>query len=128
MIGAIVMEHRWSDRVFSSLDVLLVKNDIPVVSCKASNIGLYGMFVKTGPVRYARNSVLDVEFPVSTKERQKKTKRVPVYVVHQSEDGLGLAFRDESPETIGFVKKLIQNITNTKSIRTSLRNSEAASG
>jgi hypothetical protein len=122
------MEHRWSDRVFSSLDVLLFKNDIPVVSCKASNIGLYGMFVKTGPVRYARNSVLDVEFPVSDKVRQKKTRRVPVYVVHQSDEGLGLAFRDETPETVGFVKKIIQSLNNEKSLGNPVKNREAVAG
>jgi uncharacterized lipoprotein YajG len=117
------MEHRWSDRIFSSFDVLLFNNNIPVVECKASNIGLYGMFVKTGPVRYARNSVLDVEIVTDAKKHPKKY-RLPAYVVHQSKEGLGLAFKDDNPDVIGVIKNLIRNVSNNRSPGNLIRGNE----
>lgn len=104
------MEHRWSDRISSSLEVLLFDNNIPVMTCKARNISIYGMFVKTGPVRYEGNRVLEAEF-VFGRNGRKKRCRIPAYVIHQSNEGLGLMFRDENLDTIDFVKNVIQEMS-----------------
>jgi hypothetical protein len=104
------MEHRWSDRIPSSIEVLLFHNNIPVVTCKAGNISHYGMFVKTGPVRYERNSQLEVEFIFNTKGRKKRF-RIPAYVIHQSREGLGLMFSDDSQDTIHYIKGVIQDMS-----------------
>lgn len=103
------MEHRWSDRIPSSIEVLLFHNNIPVVTCKAGNISHYGMFVKTGPVRYERNSQLEVEFVFNAKGR-KKRYRIPAYVIHNSKDGLGLMYGDDSQDTINYIKGVIQGM------------------
>lgn len=109
------MEHRWSDRIPSSLEVLLFRNNIPVATCKTRNISIYGMFAITGPLKYERNSLLEVEFVFSTQGR-KKRYRIPAYVVHQTNEGLGLMFGDETPETISFIKNVIQGIPCADSI------------
>jgi len=119
------MEHRWSDRRSSSLEVLLFRNNIPVVTCKTRNISIYGVFVITGPVRYERNSVLEVEFVLSTKGR-KKRYRIPAYVIHQSKEGLGLMFRDENPETTNFIKNVIQEVSGADSVDKLLVNNKSS--
>jgi len=112
------MEHRGSDRVFSDLSVVLFKNNVPVISCKASNLSVYGLFVKTGPVKFRRNSILEVEFVTPTNSKSlKKSRRIPVYVVHHTKQGLGLAFMHEGPQIVGFVKKLINEASNAMSPR-----------
>lgn len=121
------MEHRGSDRVFSDFNVVLFKNNVPVITCKASNVSVYGLFVKTGPVKFHRNSILEVEF-VTTSKSRKKIRRIPVYVVHHTKQGLGLAFMHEGPEIIGFVKKLINDTSNAMSLRSMSENNSLIMG
>lgn len=114
------MEHRWSDRISSSLEVSLFHNNIPVVACKTANISAHGMFVRTGPVAYARNSVLEVEFSPGEysanegdagRKRRPKKYRIPAYVIHQSKDGLGLMFRDDDSDAVDVMNMVMRGIS-----------------
>ncbi|MDT8384124.1 MAG: PilZ domain-containing protein [Gammaproteobacteria bacterium] len=114
------MEHRWSDRISSVLEVSLFHNNIPVVACKTANISAHGMFVRTGPVAYARNSVLEVEFSPDKssageddagRKRRAKKYRIPAYVIHQSKEGLGLMFRDDDSDAVSVMNAVMRDIS-----------------
>lgn len=108
------MEHRWSERIPASFDVLLFKNNTPVATCKVNDISMYGVFIKSGPVKYPVNSVIDVGFTNNT-ENRKKVIRLSAYVARTSDEGIGLAFYDENIETFENIRKLIKEASNENS-------------
>ena len=81
------MEHRCSKRVCNSEKVLIHHNSLPVASCKMRNISVGGMFVETGPLTYRKNTPLKVEFTLGH-----TCFRLPVMVVNQTNEGMGLMF------------------------------------
>lgn len=85
------MEHRWNKRLPIAINVLLYHNSIPVVRCKTRDIGASGLFVETGPVTYARNTILEVEFVVESHQDRQRYRLLSM-VVQRAKDGMGLEF------------------------------------
>lgn len=86
------MEQRWSKRYPAEVDVTLYQYGLAVACCTARDVGIEGMFVAAGPLRYGTNTQLDVEFEVQWNRRFNRNKRfrLPVIVVHNAKGGLGL--------------------------------------
>ena len=89
------MENRWSARTPFTAQVTLHHNSLPVAQCRASNIGLGGLFIKTGPLTYPRNSILEVDIKLNT-DLGPERFRLRTCVVNSSETGLGLMFLDSN--------------------------------
>lgn len=88
------MEHRWSIRKPVVFDVLVFNEEHRGVTCRAYNIGMEGMFIGTGSLRVARNSILDIEFALNDRSGQRVSYRIPVFVRHVSNGGIGIMFRN----------------------------------
>lgn len=88
------MEHRWSIRKPIALEVLVFNGGDPGIACLAYNIGMEGMFIGTGPLPVARNSILEIEFALNDKSGQSVNYRIPVFVRHVSNGGIGIMFRN----------------------------------
>jgi hypothetical protein len=100
------MEHRWSARLPTTTKVTIYHNRIPVVLCRANDIGMGGMFVETGPLSYPRNTTLEVEFELDTK-LESKLFHVRACVVYGSEDGLGLVFLDSNSVLTRTIRQML---------------------
>lgn len=85
------MEKRVFARYPGRLKFLLYRNSMPVVTCLSENIGPDGMFVRSSPLSYARNTLIDVEFEVRRDTRPSRY-RLPAKVVYTTEKGMGLRF------------------------------------
>lgn len=86
------MEHRWSKRYPTEVDVQLYQHGHQIAVCKARDIGIEGMFLDTGPLFYRANTLLDVEFRVepSCRHNGQSSYRIPVIVIHNANHGIGL--------------------------------------
>ncbi len=83
------IEHRWSSRKQINLDVNLYYPPIGTVNGRTRNISLEGMFVDLKGVHIPAQARLEVAFTAEL--HGKRTEhRLPAYVVHQGEDGIGL--------------------------------------
>ena len=100
------MEHRWSVRVPFTTQVILHHNGLPVAVCKSSDIGLGGLFIKTGPLTYPRNSVLHIEIELNT-ELGPKRFRLRTSVVFSSESGMGLMFLESNSAVSRTIRQLL---------------------
>lgn len=72
------------------LSILIYHNDIPVVRCTPKYIGLLGMYLHAGPVKFHTHARLDVEFIIDGEKDQRF--RMPAIVTSSSRQGLGLTF------------------------------------
>ncbi len=86
------MEHRLSSRYPATIAVQLYQHGKAVAWCQARDVGSDGIFVDTGPLFYRRHTLLDLEFEVEVNHQFhiRRKYRVPVTVVHNTNDGLGL--------------------------------------
>ena len=83
------MEHRCSVRKPLEVQLLLYKHGLPVHSGVSRDLGLGGVFVKTGTYEWRKNEYLEVEF----KDVEGRAgMRLPAVVVHHSSQGAGLMF------------------------------------
>ena len=89
------MEHRCSKRFSQSEKILIHHNALPVAFCKMRNISVGGMFIETGPLTYRKNTPLEVEFVLND-----RWFRLPVMVVNQTKEGMGLMFLEPDPVVI----------------------------
>ena len=83
------LEHRWSSRKEISLDVNLYYPPVGMINGTTRNISLEGMFVDTHGIDIPRQARLEVAFRTQHGNRE-KVHRLPAYVVHGSEGGVGL--------------------------------------
>lgn len=112
------MEHRWYKRLPIAINVLLYHNSIPVVRCKTRDIGASGLFVETGPVTYATNTMLEVEFVVESHQGHQRY-RLPSMVVQRANNGMGLVFSKAEPNVFQALQQKIPS-TNYRSQTDSL--------
>ena len=86
------MEHRWSSRFPTAIAVQLYQHGKSVAWCQARDVGTDGVFVDAGPLIYRPHTLLDLEFEVEVSRRFHISRkyRVPVTVVHNANEGLGL--------------------------------------
>lgn len=82
------MEHRCSIRKHIAIRVLFYKHGLPVLSGLSRDLGLGGLYVETGPFQWHKNECVDVELISSRGAKL----RLPVLVVHQRLQGVGLMF------------------------------------
>ena len=82
-------EHRWSSRKDINLDINLYYPPVGMINGKTRNVSLEGMFVELKGVQIPPQSRLEICF--TAENRGKATEhRLPAYVVHQREGGIGL--------------------------------------
>lgn len=85
------MEKRIYARHPGHIKFLLYRNRIPVVTCQSENIGPDGVFVRSSPVSYSRNTLIEVEFEVRRRGGSNRF-RLPAKVVYTTQNGMGLKF------------------------------------
>ncbi len=91
MDGDHKMEHRWSVRKPVNVGVALRRQGSNFKRFKTRDIGMEGVFVESGPDSWPEDTFLELELPLY--ENSKQTRhRVPVVVVHRSQNGMGLMF------------------------------------
>lgn len=83
------IEHRWSSRREIDLDVNLHYPPVGTINGKTRNISLEGMYVDLKGVRIPPQARLEISFVAETRGRPVE-HRLPAYVVHTREGGVGL--------------------------------------
>ncbi len=83
------IEHRWSSRREISLDVNLHYPPVGTINGTTRNISLEGMYVDLKGVRIPPQARLEISFVAEIGGRTVE-HRLPAYVVHQHDDGVGL--------------------------------------
>jgi hypothetical protein len=98
------MENRYSTRKTVALDVELHHGRTSFGTFKARNISLEGMFVETGPINLYPSDLIDATLTFGRKPTA--THEVRAVVVHHTDEGIGLMFRDYEPALLGFLSFL----------------------
>lgn len=83
------IEHRWSSRKDIHIDVNLFYPPVGMINGKTRNISLEGMFVDLKGVTIPPQTRLEICF-TSSNHGKTTEHRLPAYVVHGSERGVGL--------------------------------------
>jgi hypothetical protein len=100
------MEHRWSVRTPFTTKVTLYSNDLPFAVCNSRDIGLGGLFIKTGPLTYRKNWILDIDIELNTDFGMERF-RLRTSVVFISETGMGLMFLEPSSAMSRAIRRLL---------------------
>jgi hypothetical protein len=85
------MEHRWSVRKPARVEVALRREGASFNQFKTRDISMEGVFVESGPDSWPEDTFLELDLPLFENGRQVR-HRVPVVVVHRSQEGMGLMF------------------------------------
>ncbi|MGF1616048.1 MAG: PilZ domain-containing protein [Gammaproteobacteria bacterium] len=96
------MERRYQARRVLDLDVVLYDGQGRMGSFKARNLSLGGIYIETGPIDLCIGDLLDVSCVVDCHTVKKQKLRG--IVVHHTDQGVGVMFRDydvSSLETMG---------------------------
>lgn len=99
------MEHRWSARKPVDARASVYQRGAQVTCGSIGDIGLEGLFVRTGPVRLRRNSLVEVEFTIPTGGGERF--RIPALVTHKSEEGIGLMFHTFDQRAFRAIQALV---------------------
>jgi hypothetical protein len=92
----------------NDLSVLIYHNDIPVVRCKPKYVGLLGMFLCAGPVKFHSNTRLDVELIFG--EDEGRRLRLPAIVMISNRRGLGLTFLSPDHDSINGLREILNDL------------------
>jgi hypothetical protein len=83
------IEHRWSSRKNINIDISLYYPPVGVMNGKTRNISLEGMFVDLEGTTIPPQARLEICFTSENRGIQTEY-RLPAYVVHGSDQGIGL--------------------------------------
>jgi hypothetical protein len=83
------VEHRWSPRKPINMEVNLFYPPLGSVTGKTRNISLEGMYVEMNGTDIPQQARLEVAF-ITRHGEQERVHRLPAYVVHSHEHGVGL--------------------------------------
>lgn len=83
------LEHRWSSRKEINLNVHLYYPPVGMINGTTRNISLEGMYVSLNGVKIPPQARLEVCFTSDTRGKSIE-HRLPAYVVHGSDSGIGL--------------------------------------
>lgn len=83
------IEHRWSSRKNININVNLYYPPVGMINGKTRNISLEGMFVDLKGADIPPQARLEICFTAETQGKPIE-HRLPAYVVHGSEQGVGL--------------------------------------
>ncbi|MFZ0255347.1 MAG: PilZ domain-containing protein [Gammaproteobacteria bacterium] len=86
------MERRYQQRKALDLDVVLYDGQGPVGAFKARNLSIGGIYIETGPMDLCVGDLLDVFCLVDSHRAKRHNLRG--IVVHHTDDGVGVMFRD----------------------------------
>lgn len=87
------IEHRWSERKPIQIDVALYYGPLGTVPGKTRDISLEGMYVMTRGIDLPLHAELEVSFITPSGGGSGQEHHMPAYVVHQSDEGVGLMLR-----------------------------------
>ncbi len=99
------MEHRWSARKTVDAQAVIYQRGARIVRGSIGDIGLEGLFVRTGPVRLRTNTLVEVEFSIPTGGMT--TFRIPALITHRSEEGIGLMFHTFDQQAFRAIQALV---------------------
>jgi hypothetical protein len=97
------MENRYSTRKPIALDVELHHGHTRFGTFKVRNISLEGMFVETGPLNLYPGDLIDASLTLRESTGKHEIRAV---VVHHTDEGIGLMFRDYDPALLGVLRFL----------------------
>lgn len=87
------MEHRWSERKPIEMEVALYYAPVGTIIGKTLDVSLEGMFVRTPEADpLPLHAELEVSFVTSNGDSHRE-HRMPAYVVHGKDGGVGLMLR-----------------------------------
>lgn len=86
------MEHRYSDRLTSDLNIIIYKQNLLVAMGIVKNIGSEGVFIESGFAELCINQPLEIEFLSS--DNTLKHRRFKAVVVHRTDMGFGAEIDD----------------------------------
>lgn len=98
------MENRYTARKRVALDVELHHGRTSFGTFKVRNISLEGMFVETGPLNLYPSDLIDATLSIGREATDKHDIRA--VVVHHTDEGIGLMFRDYDPALLGLLRFL----------------------
>ena len=98
------MEHRYSKRVPVNINSLIHSRNATDIPGKIKNIGYDGVFIESTSIAFPKGSTVEVEF---TLDRGTEF-RLPAMVIHSSESGMGLMFRQHDLRSSSYIKRLIR--------------------
>ncbi|MGD9386478.1 MAG: hypothetical protein PVF28_07975, partial [Thioalkalispiraceae bacterium] len=75
----------------NNLQVRIFRNGHPVTRCQANYVGLLGMQINAGPLKYPKGTHLEVELRL-TEQNDERQCKLPAVVTNHSSDGMGLTF------------------------------------
>lgn len=102
------MERRYQQRKALDLDVMLYDGQGPVGAFKARNLSIGGIYIETGPVDLCVGDLLDVFCLVDCPKETRHNLRG--IVVHHTDAGIGVMFRDYDIYSLKIMKALDRDI------------------
>lgn len=93
------MDLRYSERINTTLKINIYQRGYRLLRCGTKNISPKGMFLKTGTVFFPRNTPLEIRFSIHNNEIE-EIIFVRAYVIHISQDGMGIKFFDDQGENL----------------------------
>jgi hypothetical protein len=98
------MERRYQPRKALDLDVMLYDGQGQVGAFKARNLSIGGIYIETGPVDLCVGDLLDVSCSIDCCRARRHHLRG--IVVHHTDEGVGVMFRDYDFFSLGIVEAL----------------------
>jgi len=102
------MEHRYALRKPVTLDVVVTYQALGLVHGHTLNIGVGGMFIKTGCVELPVNALIKASFYLN-ENGVKQPCSADAMVMHSSPGGAGLMFNDLDDELHAALHRLLNS-------------------
>lgn len=99
------MDKRWGQRRTIALDVLIYHRGVPVLRTRTRDLGVQGLFARTGPPGLRAGTPVEVELVVPHAERTDRL-RLPATVAYATSEGVGLRFEVFDPALFGELLRL----------------------
>jgi hypothetical protein len=90
----------------SEITVRLYRNLFPVARCKANSLGLLGMQIDSGPLRYPKGTQVEVELSVNELDTDTEC-RLPAVVTNHANGEMGITFLQHDMKTNAQLLKII---------------------
>jgi len=100
------MEHRLHRRVEIAIPARLHFRDGAFIAGLAANISQGGLFIKTSMWCF-REGCVDVRLRLSEPDGERQL-RIPAFIIHRTQGGMGLMFRELDAEAEAWVSRLLQ--------------------
>ena len=92
------MNKRWNDRKPSSFDLVISYPAFGLLRGKAINISHNGMFIETAAISLCNYA--EIELTLSLPELSKSPINIQATIIHNSDKGIGVMFRNEANKNI----------------------------